>query len=382
MKRVQWCLVLIFAGLLRLGAQSPTSINYQAVACDRQGAELTNQMVDIKLSILQGGATGTSVYREELTVETDEFGLFTRNIGASAAIQSGSIADVDWSNGPFFLRVEMDIDGDGTYNTVSNSQLLSVPYALYSNRASIADSTLNDNDSDPLNEIQTLSFENDSLSIDRGNKILLNVRDSDADSTNEIQDIEIIDGEIILTTPSGDERRASLYNGPFSYPGANFAYPQGLVGEYVTVSETNFTVPQNKVFYMTSAQLFVEMPAFSRNAYCAPFMPVFKAGTIVRNCNCTGFLVDDEESIEEITIDVSSSGRYIVPNGKTFFLKSGFDGLENLEIIVETNALRYERPNAVKQSSAFVFTEGTVIEFPPVSDANDPAIYTGYLISN
>ena len=67
-----------------------------------------------------------------------------------------------------FLKVEIDVDGGSNYVEMSIQQLWSVPYALYAEKSG------NDNDRDSLNEIQTLSYTGDSITLTDGGGINLN----------------------------------------------------------------------------------------------------------------------------------------------------------------------------------------------------------------
>jgi hypothetical protein len=50
----------------------------------------------------------------------------------------GSFADIDWANGPYFLKTDIDLNGGNDYSITSVQQLLSVPYALYAKDAGMA----------------------------------------------------------------------------------------------------------------------------------------------------------------------------------------------------------------------------------------------------
>ena len=377
MRRLVMVIAAIGLSSIMISAQAPSSINYQGVACDNSGAELTNQEVGLKFTILQGDISGLPVFLEEHEVQTDEFGLFTINIGDGGINSTGDLSQVDWSNGPFFLKVEMDLSQSGSFQTLSTMQLLSVPYALHAARATVADSSINDRDTDPLNEIQELSFENGNLTISGANTVAVN--DDDPDPTNELQDISFDGSNIILRDPDGTERSVALFDALFSKPGASFDFPQGIVGEYITVDQQNYTVPTGQVFYVTASAQFIEMPSLSDVAYTAPNMPVFGPGTLLRNCNCSGFLVPDGNQVEEILLDFNSSNSIVVPNGRTLVLKSGFDGFENVELVINGRTRRYERPNGIKITKALIFSEGTLIE---LLSPDNGMIYTGYYIDN
>jgi hypothetical protein len=55
-------------------------------------------------------------------------------IGAGA-VQSGSMATIDWSNDNYYLKVGMDANGGTNFLAMGTTQLLSVPYALYAKSA-------------------------------------------------------------------------------------------------------------------------------------------------------------------------------------------------------------------------------------------------------
>jgi uncharacterized protein (TIGR02145 family) len=111
-------------------AQSPQKMSYQAVIRNNQNHLVTNQQVGMQISILQGSPTGTAVYTETLTPATNANGLITIEIGGGSGFSS-----IIWSSGPYFLKTEIDPEGGTNYTITGTSQLLSVPYALYSKYA-------------------------------------------------------------------------------------------------------------------------------------------------------------------------------------------------------------------------------------------------------
>ncbi|MBR4646922.1 MAG: hypothetical protein IKO75_07420, partial [Bacteroidales bacterium] len=129
-------LFLIAALLLSCAAfaQAPEKFNYQAVVRNASNALVTDAPVGVRVSILQWSASGNAVYVETHTASTNANGLLTLEIGGGIA-QQGSFADIDWANGPFFLKTETDPAGGSNYTVTSTQQLLSVPYALYAEEA-------------------------------------------------------------------------------------------------------------------------------------------------------------------------------------------------------------------------------------------------------
>lgn len=111
-------------------AQVPQRMTYQAVVRDGSDALVTNSNVSLRLSVLQGSATGTVVYMETHAAMTNANGLASVQVGGGT-VQSGTVASIDWANGPYYLKSETDPNGGSSYSISGTSELLSVPYALY-----------------------------------------------------------------------------------------------------------------------------------------------------------------------------------------------------------------------------------------------------------
>jgi formylglycine-generating enzyme required for sulfatase activity len=113
-------------------AQSvPQKFSYQAVVRNAANLLLDSQTVSIRINILQGSESGTAVYTETHTGNTNANGLITLEVGGGAVL-SGSMSNINWANGPYFIKTETDPQGGSNYSISGSSQLLSVPYALYS----------------------------------------------------------------------------------------------------------------------------------------------------------------------------------------------------------------------------------------------------------
>ena len=111
-------------------SQAPQKFSYQTVVRNASNQLLVGQTVGIKISILQGSANGSAVYSETHTPQTNANGLATLEIGGGSLL-SGNFANINWANGPFFVKTETDPNGGNNYTITNTSQLLSVPYALY-----------------------------------------------------------------------------------------------------------------------------------------------------------------------------------------------------------------------------------------------------------
>lgn len=114
--------IILILNPLSTSAQAPSLFNYQAVLRDDAGEIKANQDATIGIELLQGTAQGNNVFSESHTVQTNEFGLINLQVGAE---NPAAFAEVDWSDGPYFIRI--NVDGQ----TMGTSQLLSVPFALY-----------------------------------------------------------------------------------------------------------------------------------------------------------------------------------------------------------------------------------------------------------
>ncbi|MFN4233396.1 MAG: hypothetical protein ACK4IK_01175 [Bacteroidia bacterium] len=127
-------LILIAAlGIMSFSAmaQSPQKMSYQAVIRNASNNLVTNTSVGSRVSILQGSATGTAVYVETHTGTTNANGLLTFEVGAGTPV-TGTFAAINWANGPYFIKTETDPNGGTNYTISGTSELMSVPYALFS----------------------------------------------------------------------------------------------------------------------------------------------------------------------------------------------------------------------------------------------------------
>jgi hypothetical protein len=118
-------------------AQTPNLLQYQAVIRNSSGAVVANQPVGMRLSILKGKASGTTVYSETHRDTTSANGLVSVEIGAGSVV-TGSFVSINWGQGPYFIKTETDITGGTNYLLNVTQQLLSVPYANYTNSVPVS----------------------------------------------------------------------------------------------------------------------------------------------------------------------------------------------------------------------------------------------------
>jgi len=191
----------LLVSALTFAQNVPQGINYQGVARDGNGTALTNQSIDVKF-ILQNNAVSTYVFYQEehLGLSTNDFGLFTAVIG-DGTNTSGvfSSSELSYWNNPQ-LKVEINF-GSG-YVDMGASDLQSVPYSMYSEKAYTADYIdwwsvvgvpyslysapymWNWADDDATNELQTLSQLGNTVTLSNGGGSV-SVADNDNDATNE-----------------------------------------------------------------------------------------------------------------------------------------------------------------------------------------------------
>lgn len=140
-------------------AQAPQKFSYQTVIRNASNQLLVGQTVGIKISILQGSANGSAVYAETHVPQTNANGLATLEIGGGTLL-SGNFTNINWANGPFFVKTETDPNGGNNYTITNTSQLLSVPYALYAAKA-------------PDQQQLTVSFTGDTLFLQNGGFVII-----------------------------------------------------------------------------------------------------------------------------------------------------------------------------------------------------------------
>ncbi|MDB9837370.1 hypothetical protein OAC34_00795, partial [Schleiferiaceae bacterium] len=186
-------LTLLFSLACLVGSAQnvPYGISYQAIALDQNGQpipgiDIVGRPIDdaeigVRFTILEGSASGPEIYQEEHEVLTDLYGMFQLVVGQGLQVSSDAFSEIDWE-GEKFLKVEISIDNNSSFELSAVQQLMSVPYSF------LAQDVINndDADADPTNEIQTLSIVGDSVKLTEGGAIRLPI-DPDTDPVNEIQ---------------------------------------------------------------------------------------------------------------------------------------------------------------------------------------------------
>ena len=124
-------LILFILSSFSVYTQSPSNFTYQSVVRDGSGKLLSNKEISFRISVLKNSESGQVVFEEEHSVTTNINGLATLIIGKGSG--NDDLGEIDWGDGSYFLKVEIDPQGGFNFIAEDTTQLLSVPYAMYSN---------------------------------------------------------------------------------------------------------------------------------------------------------------------------------------------------------------------------------------------------------
>ena len=108
-----------------LWAQAPNKMSFQSVVGNNLGKLVVNKSVGVRLSILKTSSTGTAVYVETHTKTSNVNGLVTLEVG-TGTVTTGTFSTIDWSQGPYFLKTEMDVNGGTSYSVAGVTEFVSV----------------------------------------------------------------------------------------------------------------------------------------------------------------------------------------------------------------------------------------------------------------
>lgn len=111
---------------------SGQAIQYQAIVRNVDGAPLTNQSLQFKLSIHSDSISGPAVYSESQDAISGELGWVSMDVGLGSVLV-GSWNEIQWNVGVYYLKVEMMIDAN--WLLVGSQKLYSVPYSFHSKTA-------------------------------------------------------------------------------------------------------------------------------------------------------------------------------------------------------------------------------------------------------
>lgn len=128
-------------------AQAPEAIKYQTIVRADDGSPAVFMNMDFKVSILQGSATGNTIYAEEHTLETNGNGLATFRIGKGTVV-NGDFSSISWGTDAHFIKLEVRQTGSGTFNLMGIEEFASVPYAFYAQTTAASEGMWQQNGND------------------------------------------------------------------------------------------------------------------------------------------------------------------------------------------------------------------------------------------
>jgi hypothetical protein len=120
MKR-NFVLIVLLGLVINISSQIPDGFSYQAVIRGNDKALIKNQTVSIKATIIRNDE---ALFTQTQTTTTNENGLLTIIIG------NEDFQTIDWTEGPLFIKTQIDPSGGDNYSIETETQLLSVPYAM------------------------------------------------------------------------------------------------------------------------------------------------------------------------------------------------------------------------------------------------------------
>jgi hypothetical protein len=137
MKKIVSIITVLLVTVASMLAQNvPMGMKYQAVARDARGIVLANSKITLRINLnsVAGGSVKT-YYSELHDVVSNEMGLFTLTVGNGKA--EGTIfADIPWSTNDIWMEIAIRDNNKAGFTVISNSRLLSVPYAFHAGTAS------------------------------------------------------------------------------------------------------------------------------------------------------------------------------------------------------------------------------------------------------
>lgn len=156
MKKIIHLFFISYLFLLSAIAQNTNQgMKYQAVARDLSGNELINEPIEIKIQLVSGEKSTKAYYSEIHKVITNEFGLFSLNIGEGTTL-NGNFKNIPWSEENIWMELSLKEGNSKSFDIVSKTKLLAVPYAYYANTAGHLSTNGNGNNNDSNNGIGTL----------------------------------------------------------------------------------------------------------------------------------------------------------------------------------------------------------------------------------
>lgn len=137
MSKMMYPIIVGFLLTASVFAQAPQKMSYQAVVRNSNNTLIVSTPIGIKISVIQGSVNGAITYSETQFQNTNVNGLVSLEIGTGTPV-IGTFPNINWANGPYFIKSEIDPNGSTNYTVQGTTELISVPYALYSGNAQVS----------------------------------------------------------------------------------------------------------------------------------------------------------------------------------------------------------------------------------------------------
>lgn len=368
-----------------LWAQSPQAFKYQAVIRNNQGKILVNQLVSLQISILQDNPMGDVVYMETHQVATNDYGIANLTIGAGEVV-TGVFADIPWGTNTHFVKTELDITGNRNYEFIGTSQLLSVPYALYAEQAGSANNAVDDFDKDATNELQVLSLEGNMLTLSNGNTIDLGkYLDNTDQQTLSLDNNQLtISGGNTVTIDANnrDEIQAISFSNDTLYlsDGGKVylgAYWDNTDNQTLSVSGNSLSISGgNSVQFDTDSTNEIQAISFSNDTlylsnggsvYLGAYWDNTDNQTLTLSGNTLSIsngnsIQFDTDSTNEIQVISFSNDTLYLSNGGSIYLGAYWDNTDNQILSIVGNELIISGGNSV------VLTNNIDLDSDPINE--------------
>ncbi|MFC2119055.1 hypothetical protein ACFLSY_10470 [Bacteroidota bacterium] len=239
------CCTLILCLTTASFAQSPKSFNYQAVVRDGGGSAISSQPVSFRITLIQ---SEMPVYAELHQAQTSPFGLVNLQIGSGTSLLN-DLSDINWGTGAVSIKMEVDPEGGSNYTVGGVSNLLSVPYALYSENSGFGSQSLNTIEDWGLsnNDIYTVNSGNVGIGTSNpGNKLTV-------DGTIQAGNLFVHGGDLVTPPTEGGSYMNLFYN-QGSDIGSMYAFGNG---EYKSMAFGDMNNEKPPLFIGTGGYLGV-----------------------------------------------------------------------------------------------------------------------------
>lgn len=326
-------------------AQSPMTFNYQGVLRDGN-TSVANSTVTVEFTILD--SNGAEEYKEEQSVGTNDYGMFTATVGGGIPV-SGQFSAIDWSGGDFKLRVRVNRGMGFIY--MGEQALRSVPFSRYADKAGAVDMALEE-----LTDVSAPALIPGDILKWNGTQWegdVDNVEDADNDASNEIQTLSLSGNDLSLSNGGGT---VTLSSGTNYSAGTGIDISNGTItnnapdqvvslsgggGTSISGTYPNFTI--------SSADLVDDADADPNNE----IQQLSKSGSTVTLSNGGGSFTDavddaDADPVNEIqTISLSGSVLSLSDGGGSVSLPTGTNYSAGTGITISNGTISNGAPDQI-----------------------------------